>query len=41
MENGTVEDWSSVANELNDFLTKIQEQLGKDHHSSDSVSDDS
>ena len=40
-ENGTVYDESSVANELNDFSTKILEQLGKDDHSSDSVFDDS
>ena len=40
-ENGTVYDESCVANELNDFFTKILEQLGKDDHSSDSVFDDS
>ena len=40
-ENGTVHDESLVANELNDFFTKILGQLGKDHYSSDSVSDDS
>ena len=31
-ENGTVYDESSVANELNDFFTKILEQIGKDDH---------
>ena len=40
-EIGTVYDESSVANELNDFFTKILEKLGKDDHSSDSVFDDS
>ena len=40
-ENGTVYHESSVANELNEFFTKILEQLGKDDHSSDSVFDDS
>ena len=32
---------SSVANELNDFFTKILEQLRKDDYSDDSVLDDS
>ena len=36
-ENGTVYDYSSVANELNDFFTKILEQIGKDDHSSDGL----
>ena len=36
-ENGTVYDESSVANELNDFFTKILEQIGKDDHSSDGL----
>ena len=36
-ENGTVYDESSVANELNDFFTKILEQLGKDDYSSDGL----
>ena len=40
-ENGTVYDESSIANELNDFFTKILKQLGKDDHSNDSVLDDS
>ena len=31
-ENGTVYDESSVANELNNFFTKILEQIGKDDH---------
>ena len=34
-ENGTVYDESSAAKELNDFLTKILKQLGKDDDSSD------
>ena len=37
----TVYDESSLANEFNDFFTKTLEQLGKDDHPSDSVSDDS
>ena len=40
-ENGTVYDESSAAKELNDFLTKILKQLGKDDNSSESVFDDS
>ena len=40
-ENGTVNDESSVGNELKDFFTKILEQLGKDDHSSESVFNDS
>ena len=40
-ENGTVYDESSAAKELNDFLSKILKQLGKDDNSSDSVFDDS
>ena len=40
-ENETVYDESSVANELNDFFTKILEQVGKDDHSSGSIFDDS
>ena len=36
-ENGTVYDESSVADELNDFFTKILEQLGKDDHSTDGL----
>ena len=36
-ENGTLDDESSVANELNDFFTKILEQIGKDDHSSDGL----
>ena len=40
-ENGTVYDESSAAKELNDFLTKILKQLGKDNNSCDSVFDDS
>ena len=36
-ENGTAYDESSVANELNDFFTKILEQIGKDDHSSDGL----
>ena len=40
-ENETEYDKSLVANELNDFFTKILGQLGRDHYSSDSVFDDS
>ena len=36
-ENGTVYDESSVANELNDFFTKILEQIGKNDHSSNGL----